>query len=136
MRYLLDTNIISDVMRSSKGKCAARIAEVGESSVFTSIIVVCELRFGVAKKRSLELTRRLHGVLGAIDVANFEPPADIAYAQQRTKLESSGTPIGANDLLIAAHALALGAILVTDNEREFSRVPGLKIENWLRSTPA
>ena len=132
MRYLLDTNIISDVMRSSKGKTAARIAEVGENNVFTSIIVACELRFGVAKKRSLELSRRLQSVLSAIDVVNFEPPADIAYAQQRAKLELAGTPIGANDLLIAAHALALGAILVTDNEREFSRVHGLKLENWLR----
>ena len=132
MRYLLDTNIISDVMRSSKGKTAARIAEVGENNVFTSIIVACELRCGVAKKRSLELSRRLQSVLSAIDVENFEPPADIAYAQQRAKLELAGTPIGANDLLIAAHALALGAILVTDNEREFSRVHGLKLENWLR----
>ena len=132
MRYLLDTNIISDVMRSSKGKTAARIAEVGENNVFTSIIVACELRFGVAKKRSLELSRRLQSVLSAIDVVNFEPPADIAYAQQRAKLELAGTPIGANDLLIAAHALALGAILVTDSEREFSRVHGLKLENWLR----
>ena len=129
---LLDTNIISDVMRSSKGKTAARIAEVGENNVFTSIIVACELRFGVAKKRSLELSRRLQSVLSAIDVVNFEPPADIAYAQQRAKLELAGTPIGANDLLIAAHALALGAILVTDSEREFSRVHGLKLENWLR----
>lgn len=132
MRYLLDTNIVSDLMRNAKGNSAARVAQVGENNVFTSIIVACELRYGVAKKKSLELSRRLQSVLSAIEVANFEPPADIAYAQHRAKLESSGTPIGANDLLIAAHALALGATLVTDNEREFSRIPGLKVENWLR----
>jgi len=132
MRYLLDTNIVSDLMRNAKGNCATRLAEVGENHVFTSIIVACELRYGVAKKKSLELSRRLQSVLSAMEVVNFEPPADIAYAQQRAKLEASGTPIGANDLLIAAHALALGATLVTDNEREFARIPGLKIENWLR----
>ena len=132
MRYLLDTNIISDIMRTPKGKCASRIAEVGEGNIFTSIIVVCELRFGVAKKRSLELSRRLQGVLSAIEVANFEPPADIAYARERVKLETAGTPIGGNDLLIAAHALALDATLVTGNAREFARVKGLRVEYWLR----
>ena len=62
----------------------------------------------------------------------FETPADAAYAELRTTLEQNGTPIGANDMLIAAHALALGLTLVTDNEREFSRVHGLSTENWLR----
>jgi tRNA(fMet)-specific endonuclease VapC len=131
MRYLLDTNIISDVMRSPKGKCAARIAEVGEGNIVTSIIVACELRFGAAKQRSLELSRRLQAVLSAIDVANFEPPADIAYAQQRVRLEAAGTPIGGNHLLIAAHALALDATLVSGNAREFTRIKGLRVENWL-----
>lgn len=132
MRYLLDTNIISDLMRNRTGKCAARLAETGSENVFTSVIVACELRYGAAKKRSTELSRRLQATLGAIEVVGLEPPADIAYAQQRTKLEEQGMPIGANDLLIAAHALALGATLVTDNDKEFARIAGLHVENWLR----
>lgn len=132
MRYLLDTNIVSDLMKSPGGKCAARIAEVGEENVCTSIIVACELRYGVAKKRSTELQRRLQSVLGALEVVKLEPPVDTAYAQQRVRLETAGTPIGANDLLIAAHALALDITLVTDNDREFGRIAGLKVENWLR----
>jgi tRNA(fMet)-specific endonuclease VapC len=132
MRYLLDTNIISDLMRNRGGKCAARLAEAGSENVCTSVVVACELRYGVAKKRSAELSRRLHAVLGAMDVLPFEPPADVAYAQHRTKLEAQGTPIGSNDLLIAAHALAIGATLVTDNDKEFARITGLQVENWLR----
>jgi tRNA(fMet)-specific endonuclease VapC len=132
MRYLLDTNIVSDLMKTPNGKSATRIAEVGEENVCTSIIVACELRYGVAKKRSVELQRRLQSVLAALDVMNLEPPVDIAYARQRARLEAAGTPIGANDLLIAAHALALDMTLVTDNEREFGRVSGLMVENWLR----
>lgn len=132
MRYLLDTNIISDLMRNRTGKCAARLAEAGSENVCTSVIVACELRYGVAKKRSVELSRRLQAVLGALEILGLEPPADVAYAQQRTKLEAEGAPIGSNDLLIAAHALAIGATLVTDNDKEFARIAGLKVENWLR----
>lgn len=132
MRYLLDTNIVSDLMRNRTGKCAARLAEAGSENVFTSVVVACELRYGVAKKRSTELSRRLQAVLGAIDVVALEPPADVAYAKLRTKLEEHGTPIGANDLLIAAHALALDATLVTGNDKEFVRISGLRVENWLR----
>ena len=132
MRYLLDTNIISDLMRNRMGRCAARLAEAGSENVCTSIVVACELRYGVAKKRSVELSRRLQEVLGAIDVLALEPPAGMAYAQQRAKLEAQGTPIGSNDLLIAAHALAVGATLVTDNDKEFARIAGLQVENWLR----
>jgi tRNA(fMet)-specific endonuclease VapC len=132
MRYLLDTNIISDLMRTPSGKCAARLTQVGPENVCTGIIVACELRYSVAKKRSIELSRRLQSVLAAIEILSLEPPADIAYAQQRAKLEAAGAPIGANDLLIAAHALAAEMTLVTDNDREFARITGLRVENWLR----
>ena len=132
MKFLLDTNIVSDLIRNPQGKCAARIAAVGESNVCTSIIAASELRYGALKKKSLRLTRQLEAVLSVLEVAPFEPRADALYAKVRTKLETAGAPIGGNDLLIASHALALGLALVTGNEREFARVDGLKIENWLK----
>jgi len=132
VKFLLDTNIVSDLIRNPQGKCAARIAAVGESNVCTSIIAASELRYGALKKKSLRLTRQLEAVLSVLEVAPFEAPADALYAKVRTKLETAGAPIGGNDLLIASHALALGLTLVTGNEREFARVDGLKIENWLK----
>jgi tRNA(fMet)-specific endonuclease VapC len=131
-RYLLDTNILSDLVRNPQGRVAARIADVGETAICTSIIVAAELRFGAAKKGSEPLTRQLARILSAIDVQPFEAPADAAYARLRAQLETAGSPIGGKDMLIAAQALAIGCIAVTDNEREFARVSGLKVENWLR----
>jgi tRNA(fMet)-specific endonuclease VapC len=132
MRYLLDTNIVSDLVRNPQGNIARHIAKVGESQVCTSIIVAAELRYGAEKRGAVSLTVRLEAVLERLEVVSFEAPADATYALLRTRLEKSGKPIGANDLLIAAHALCLGRIIVTDNEREFARVAGLKLENWLR----
>lgn len=131
-RYLLDTNIISDLVRNPRGSIAARIADVGEETVCTSIIVAGELRYGAAKKGSARLSSQVDAILGALTTLNLEPDADAHYGALRAKLEKAGTTIGANDMLIAAHALSTGAILVTDNEREFSRVEGLHLENWLR----
>jgi tRNA(fMet)-specific endonuclease VapC len=130
--YLLDTNILSDLVRHPRGRIAERIKNVGEENVCTSIVVAAELRYGVAKKDSSQLTAQLEAVLRAIDVLAFEQPADVVYGSLRARLERSGRPIGANDLLIASHALALGHTLVTDNEREFRRVKDLRVENWLR----
>jgi tRNA(fMet)-specific endonuclease VapC len=132
MRYLLDTNAVSDLVRFPGGRVAARIAAVGEVEVCTSIVVAAELRYGAAKKQSPRLTRQLEAVLGALRVLPLEPPVDDHYAVTRVQLEVQGTPIGGNDLLIAAHALALELTVVTDNDREFSRVPGLAVENWIR----
>lgn len=132
VRFLLDTNIVSDLIRRPRGPIANKIAAFGESEVATSIIVAAELRYGAAKKGSSRLSTQLHQVLGALEVLAFEPPADETYRALRAKLERAGAPIGGNDLLIAAQALALGMIVVTDNEREFGRVEGLKVENWLR----
>jgi tRNA(fMet)-specific endonuclease VapC len=133
MRYLLDTMIVSDLLRNPQGKVGAQVRVVGEKHVCTSIIVAAELRYGAGKKGSLQLSSRLDAILRALDVLPFEAPADASYGLLRTRLEQAGTPIGANDLLIAAQALALGCVLVTDNEREFSRVEGLPLQNWLRS---
>ena len=132
MRYLLDTNIVSDLVRNPQGKIAEQIFMVGESKVCTSIIVAAELRYGAEKKQSPRLSAQLEAVLGALDILPFEKPADASYGTIRAQLERAGKPIGANDLLIAAQALTLGYTLVTDNEKEFSRVRHLFLENWLR----
>jgi tRNA(fMet)-specific endonuclease VapC len=132
MRFLLDTNIVSDLIRHPRGKISDRISEVGEDDVCTSIVVAAELRYGAIKKNSARLISQLEAVLGALEILPLEAPVDEVYGVVRTGLERSGQPIGANDLLIAAHALALDLTLVTDNAREFSRVDGLRVENWLR----
>lgn len=130
-RYLLDTNILSDLVRRPQGVVARWIARLGEDAVWTSIIVAAELRFGAAKKNAPQLTAQVESILAAIEVLPFDAPADRAYAQLRLTLEQSGTPIGPNDLLIAAHALSSESMLVSANVREFSRVPGLQVVNWL-----
>jgi tRNA(fMet)-specific endonuclease VapC len=132
VRFLLDTNIVSDLVRHPRGKISDRISEVGEDDVCTSIIVAAELRYGAAKKNSARLTSQLEAVLGAIEVLALEAPVDAVYGVIRAGLERIGQPIGANDLLIAAHALALDLTVATDNAREFSRIDGLRVENWLR----
>jgi tRNA(fMet)-specific endonuclease VapC len=131
-RFLLDTNIVSDLVRNPRGRVAERIAAVGENRVCTSIVVAAELRYGAAKKGAVRLTRQLETVLGALDVLPLEPPADAVYGALRAELEKRGQLIGPNDLLIAAHAQTLRYALVTDNEGEFRRIRNLTIENWLR----
>jgi tRNA(fMet)-specific endonuclease VapC len=131
-RYLLDTNILSDLVRNPQGAVAARIAEVGEDAICTSIVVAAELRFGAAKRGSERLSRQLERILAVIDIRPLEAPSDTRYAELRVRLEAAGTPIGGNDMLIAAQSLATGCVLATDNLREFTRVVGLEVENWLR----
>ena len=130
-RFLLDTNIVSHVARFPQGLAAERIAEVGERHVCTSIVVAAELRYGAARRRSERLTRRIEAVLSALHVLAFDEPADRRYAELRTHLERRGTPIGPNDMLIAAQALALDLTVVSANVDEFMRVPRLPVENWL-----
>jgi tRNA(fMet)-specific endonuclease VapC len=132
MRYLLDTNIVSDLIRAPDGRAASGIKVVGEALVRTSIIVAADLRFGALRRGSARLMERLEAVLGVLEIVPFEAPADAVYGRIRTELELAGTPIGGNDLLIAAQAIALGDTMVTANEREFGRVQGLAVENWLR----
>ena len=129
--WLLDTNVLSDLVRRPQGIVAQRIAEVGEDRVATSIVVAAELRYGAAKKGSDRLTRQVEAILSALPVLALEAPVDAAYAAIRAGLERAGAPIGGNDLLIAAHTMALDLTLVTANLGEFSRVPGLRVESWL-----
>ena len=132
MPYLLDTNVVSDLVRNPRGRAAEHVRRVGEAQVCTSIIVAAELRYGSAKRGSQRLTRQLEAVLGVLDVLPLRAPAHIVYGEIRTRLEQTGRPIGGNDLLIAAQTVALGYTIVTDNEAEFARIEGLLRENWLR----
>ena len=130
-RFLLDTNILSDLVRNPQGVVAKSIARVGESTVCTSIVVAAELRFGARKRNSTRLTHQVDAILSAMTICPFEEPADQCYGQLRAELERRGRLIGPNDMLIAAQALALDCVVVTANQAEFARVPGLRVENWL-----
>ena len=130
-RYMLDTNIISDLIRNPQGKAAKRIEKVGEANICTTIIVAAELRYGCAKKGSKRLLKAVEDLLSEFEVLPFEVPADVEYGAIRSELENAGRLIGGNDLLIAAHARAIGATVVTASTDEFRRVRGLKVENWL-----
>ncbi len=123
-------------MRNPRGSAAQvfkRMEADPASRLLTSIIVACEMHYGVVKKGSIPLARRVEQALATVEVASLSAGADEAYATLRADLERRGQVIGQNDMLIAAHALALDAILVTDNVSEFKRIKGLKIENWLRA---
>ncbi len=130
--YLLDTNILSHLVRQPQGPVAEHIADVGDANVITSVIVACELRYSAAKRGSRRLTRQVEAILGAMTIRALESDVERVYASIRVALEKKGTPISAHDMLIAAHARAIEAICVTDNVAEFKRVPALKVENWLR----
>ncbi|MFL6261642.1 MAG: PIN domain-containing protein [Thermoanaerobaculia bacterium] len=132
-RYLLDTKILSDLLRNPDGRAAQRVALVGEATVCTSIAVACELRYSAAKKGSARLSERVESLLESLEGLPLDKDSDRRYAEIRLHLDQRGRPIGSNDLLIAAHALALDLTLVTANVEEFARVPGLRLENWLDS---
>jgi tRNA(fMet)-specific endonuclease VapC len=130
--YLLDTNIVSEIVRNPNGNAAKRLAQTADERVAISVIVCCEIEYGLELKSSAKLKQQSDAIIAKFEVLDFGSPAHSIYGSIRAELKRKGTPIGPNDLFIAAHALALNAVLVTDNEKEFSRVPGLKIENWLR----
>ena len=134
--YLLDTNIISHMMHNADGTVAHRLQSLIQSGavdkIFTSVIVQSELLFGLAKRPSTRLHTAYTQQMSGLTVAPLDEAVSQHYAAIRLALERAGTPIGPNDTLIAAHALALGCTLVTDNETEFRRVPDLQVDNWLK----
>ena len=129
---MLDTNIVSELSRNPQGRVSERIAEVGSDAICVSIVVAAELRFGCAKKGSAKLSAQIEAILDSIPVLALDVPADAEYGRIRDELESAGTPIGPNDMLIAAHALSSRAVIVTANVEEFRRVRRLDVENWIR----
>ena len=130
--YLLDTDVLSDLVRNPQGRAAQVLALRGEATVATSVIVAGELRYGCARKDAPRLTERVEALLAEIAVLPLDAEVTASYGRLRAGLESAGQVIGGNDLWIAAHALRLGRVLVTGNDRDFARVPGLVVENWLR----
>lgn len=130
MGFLLDTNIISSLVRDPQGAVAARVGREAPVDLMTSIVVIGEIASGFARQPSRALERQTAKILRGIHILDLDEAAASAYGSIRAELERVGTPIGANDMWIAAHALALDATLVTANEREFRRVPGLRVENW------
>ena len=130
-RYLLDTNILSHLIRNPSGPVFDRLKSILPATACTSIIVSAEIRFGLYKGASKKLQIQAEKVLEAMDILPLEKPVDLHYGEIRAFLNQAGKPIGGNDLFIAAHALALDLTLVSANVREFSRVPSLRVENWL-----
>jgi tRNA(fMet)-specific endonuclease VapC len=130
--YLLDTNACIDAINGD-AKILNRLLGKSPAAIFISVITEAELRLGPAKSaRSATTLRALEHFLAPLTVVPFASQDAVAYGRIRAKLEKSGKPIGPLDMLIAAHAVSRGHWLVTDNEREFSRVPGLGIENWTK----
>jgi tRNA(fMet)-specific endonuclease VapC len=131
VEFMLDTNIVLALMRAPWGPLRRRIETVGESSVCVSIVTTAELHFGAALTPSSKGLANFALIMRGLRVLPIEPPADANYGRIRADLHRRGRLIGPNDMWIAAHALALDLTLVTANTGEFSRVPGLRLENWL-----
>lgn len=135
VRYLLDTNVCVDYLTGRHPGVAARLAAAAPSDVCTSSIVAAELRYGADRsRRRSENHAALERLFAGLTTLDFDHAAARAYGRVRCALEAAGGPIGPNDMLIAAHALALDLILVTDNEREMKRVSGLVVVNWREGT--
>lgn len=131
LAWMLDTNIVSALIKNPAGPVRDRLAAVPPETVCTSIVVACELRFGALKRGSVPLQNRVDALLSNLTVLALDGEADRHYAEIRLLLEKAGTPIGSHDLFIAAHARSAGLTLVTHHLREFKRVPGLAVESWL-----
>lgn len=133
--YLLDTNIISDMMRNPRGPAALRALAINKNApdtpLCTSVIVDCELQYGLARKPLARLLAAYERTIATLTVLPLDNTVSRTYAAMRHSLTSTGQGLDANDTLIAAHALALDATLVSA-DAAFARVPGLKVENWLR----
>jgi tRNA(fMet)-specific endonuclease VapC len=135
--YLLDTNIISALMKDRTGAITANVRvwaqRLPDCKLVTSVVVQYELLFGLARHGTSRLQTAYDIQMNKLPVLPLDAAVGPHYARLRAHLEKAGTPIGANDTLIAAHALALGATLITA-DAEFSRVPDLALENWLIET--
>ena len=132
MKVMLDTNICIYLIRQKPVQVLEKFQHYNLGDIGVSTITVAELQYGVAKSQQQQQNQNaLTQFLAPLEIADFDAAAALKYGQIRAELERLGTPVGANDLLIASHALGLGVVLVTNNEREFSRIPALTIENWV-----
>ena len=132
MKYLLDTNICIYIIKKKPEETFARFRKLKVGDVGISAITYSELAYGVANSSQPEKnTLALNEFLGPLEIVDFHAEVAPTYGLLRTHLKRKGKPIGPLDFLIAAHALHLGSILVTNNTKEFSRIPNLRIENWV-----
>ncbi len=131
MKYLLDTNICIYLLNNRPKSVRENFKRYQIADVGISSVTVSELAFGVAKNRSVKNRASLESFLLPLNIAPYDVDAAMVYGEIRATLEAQGKTIGPLDMLIAAHALSLGAVLVTNNEKEFKRVSKLKVENWL-----
>lgn len=133
LRYLLDTDICIYLARNQPPAVAERLARVPLETVAISVVTYGELAYGAERsQRTSETLAQLERFASVVRVLPLDAGVSAQYGRVRAALERRGLPIGANDLWIAAHALALKVTLVTDNGREFRRVRGLRVENWVR----
>jgi len=130
MQRTLDTNICSYILRRHPADLVERFAGLNKSQLWLSAIVAAELRFGAAKLDSPRLKAAVESWLAGFEVLPWPVAATHHYAQIRSALERLGRPIGGMDLMIAAHAMAEDSVVITNNAREFHRVPGLAVEEW------
>jgi tRNA(fMet)-specific endonuclease VapC len=133
MAFLLDTNVCIDYLTGRYPKVVARIQNSSPEDLYLSVVVVAELRYGAdrsARRRANHA--RIDVLIAELEPLDLDLRAAAIYGRVRSRLEAGGTPIGPNDMLIAAHALSRGLTVVTDNTEEFRRVKGLEVENWRR----
>lgn len=131
MTYLLDTNICIYIINEQPAQVLQRVIQAGRESLAISAVTVAELAFGVAKSNRLESRAKLENFLSKFPILDWDQDAAWNYGNVRKTLETKGQRIGERDLLLACQALALNATMVTNNTREFERVEGLKLENWV-----
>ena len=133
MKYMLDTNICIEIIRKKPAKIFERLKKIDPSDVCVSSVTYSELVYGVEKSQEVERNRLALSLLFShIYISDYDVSAANDYGMIRAELEKKGTPIGPLDSMIAAHARSLGCVIVTNNEKEFSRVSGLKVENWVK----
>jgi tRNA(fMet)-specific endonuclease VapC len=132
--FLLDTNILTELARNPFGASSHKLKVAGSHNTFTSIIVAGEVRYGIQRHPAMKLLRQMEQIMETIEIRPLPLSAIDTYSVLRTSLDSRSLPISGNDMWIAAHAIAEDAVLVSNNIREFSRIPNLKVENWMHTT--
>lgn len=136
MKYMLDTNICIYIIKQKPSRVLKRFKEYSPGDILISSISLAELRYGAEK--SLHVKQNLDALSGFIiplEIVPFDERAADEYGKVRTQLEKAGQPIGSMDMLIGAHALSLGVMIVTNNTKEFRRIKSLKVENWTKQVP-
>lgn len=132
IRYLLDTNVVGFHIRESSSALRRRLRRIDASSVALSVVTEMEIRYGLARNPGLRIASLVEAFLAGMTILPLDSEVASTYAQVRAHLESKGTPIGPLDLMIGAHAVSIGATLVTNNVKEFRRIRGLRVVDWTR----